>query len=104
MDSSDDDIPIGARPVLQAASTMIDLEEDSDVSGSPMPDWLSQHTPTQKGVASPDSNDSDKVVDLSSPVVGKRADPKKVPSRDGGKCAPGEKQQARPQGDCLSGP
>ena len=85
MDSSDDDVPIGARPVLQAATQMVDLDGESNASGSPMPEWLSQHTPTQKGAATPDSDDSDDVVDLSTPALGTKASSKNAAPAGGGK-------------------
>ena len=63
-DSSEDDRPIGTRDIVKAATRLFE-DEDSDVSGSPMPEWISQHTPVEKGKPEPESSsDSDGVVDL----------------------------------------
>jgi hypothetical protein len=105
MDSSDDDVPIGARPVLKAAINMVDLEEGSDASGSPMPEWLSQHTPTQKALGSTDSNESDDVVDLSTPALAKREEPTKAEKGDSDRSkTPDEKMPAKLKGmaPCVS--
>ena len=61
-DSSEDDIPIGARRSFKAATTL-DLTEDSD-GGSPLPDWISQHTPVTTAKQSSDSSDSEDGVTL----------------------------------------
>ena len=44
-DSSDDDLPLGARHNLQAVIQGIDSDSDK---GSPVPDWISQHTTPAK--------------------------------------------------------
>lgn len=67
-DSSGDDQPIGARQIVKAATKLLLENHDSDDSGSPMPEWLSQHTPQEKSKPeSESSSDSDDVVDLVSP-------------------------------------
>ena len=60
--SSEDDVPIGARRSFKAA-TALDLTEDSD-GGSPLPDWISQHTPVTAAKQSPDSSDSENGVTI----------------------------------------
>ena len=61
-DSSEDDIPIGARRSFKAATTL-DLTQESD-GGSPLPDWISQHTPAAAAKQSSDSSDSEDGVTL----------------------------------------
>lgn len=63
-DSSEDDRPIGTRDIVKAATRLLE-DDDSDASGSPMPEWISQHTPVEKSRPElQSSSDSDDVVDL----------------------------------------
>ena len=63
-DSSEDDRPIGTRDIVKAATRLLE-DDDSDVTGSPVPEWISQHTPVEKSRPEAESSsDSDEVVDL----------------------------------------
>ena len=64
-DSSGDDQPIGARQIAKVANRLLQQDNDSDASGSPMPAWISQHTPVEKAKKPVESSsDSDDIIDL----------------------------------------
>ena len=69
-DSSEDECPIGARAVVKAAAEQFILEEDSENSDSPLPEWISQHTPVKNAKQSTsNSSESDGIINLGSPVT-----------------------------------
>ena len=98
-DSSEDDRPIGARDIVKAATRLLE-DDDSGVSGSPVPEWISQHTPVEKGKPEPaSSSDSDGIVDLISqdPKDARQNDTKRI----SGAPADTAKRKTSPPADAI---